>query len=358
MRASSRGGALSILLRFLTVFVLISLGSCSRQPAELKLVGPTMGTTYSVTIARPPAHVKADEVRAIIDQELRRIDESMSGYRRDSEISRFNASRSTGWFEVSADLARVVQAALNVSEASHGSFDVTIAPLVRAWGFGASEGAPVDLPDEATLLRLAEQVGFRKLHVRSHPAALRKDHPELAVDLNAIAPGFAVDRIATRFNEQGVESYMIDIGGEVRVRGRNAAGEKWRIAVEEPVDTEHRTPYAILQLEDLSVATSGEYRHYYARDGKRYSHTIDPRSARPVEHDLASVVVVHAESMYADAWATAFNVLGWQAGYELAEKLRLPVMFIRDVDGHLMSTATNAMQPLVSSRPESRSESR
>jgi FAD:protein FMN transferase len=336
--------------------MLVGFGGCSRSPAELNLVGPTMGTTYTVKIARPPAHIQAQEVRVVIDRELARIDESMSGYRPDSEISRFNASRSTDWFEVSADVAIVVQTALNVSEASGGAFDVTVTPLVQAWGFGATNTAPADLPDEAMLHRLSQKIGYRKLQVRHTPAALRKAQPELTVDLNGIAPGFAVDRIAAGFDALGLQSYMIDIGGEIRVRGRNAAGEKWRIALEEPLDAQDRTPFAILELEELAVATSGEYRHYYTRDGKRYSHTIDPRSGRPIEHDLASVAVVHREAMYADAWGTALNVLGAEAGYELAEKLGMSVMFIVDADGELQAKSTAAIRPLIANTRERREE--
>ena len=345
---------MSTFARFLLILLLVGFSACSRSPAELNLVGPTMGTTYTVKIASPPAHIQAHEVRAVIDRELARIDESMSGYRPDSEISRFNASRSTGWFEVSADLAFVVQAALDVSEASDGAFDVTVTPLVQAWGFGAANTAPADLPNEATLRRLLEQTGYRKLHARQRPAALRKDQPELTIDLNGIAPGFAVDRIAAGFAALGLQSYMIDIGGEIRVRGRNAAGEKWRIAIEEPLDAEDRTPFAILELDELAVATSGEYRHYYARDGKRYSHTIDPRSGRPIEHDLASVTVVHRETMYADAWGTAFNVLGVEAGYGLAETLGMSVMFVVNADGQLRTKSTPAIQPLIASTRERR----
>jgi FAD:protein FMN transferase len=347
---------LAIFPKFLFILLLAGFGACSRSPAELNLVGPTMGTTYTVKIAKPPAHIPGHAVRAVIDRELARIDESMSGYRPDSEISRFNASRSTDWFEVSADLAVVVQAALDVSEASGGAFDVTVTPLVQAWGFGAANTAPADLPNDATLRPLLEQIGYRKLQVRDTPAALRKDQPELTIDLNGIAPGFAVDRIAAEFDTLGLQSYMIDIGGEIRVRGRNAAGEKWRIAVEEPLDAEARTPFAILELDGFAVATSGDYRHYYARDGKRYSHTIDPRSGRPIEHDLASVAVVHEDAMYADAWGTAFNVLGAEAGFELAEKLGMSVMFIVDTDRQLQAKSTPAILPLIASVRKGREE--
>jgi thiamine biosynthesis lipoprotein len=306
--------------------VIVCLAACTRAPEELVLSGPTMGTTYTVKIVAAPKNVDGVAVRAAIDEVLARIDRGMSGYRPDSEIEKFNASRTTDWFEVSPEVAEVVRIALEVSEQSNGAFDVTVAPLVKAWGFGAGE-APATVPDDATLARLRERVGYDKLHVRRDTPSLRKDIPDLTVDLNGIAPGLAVDLLAERFRSMQIGDFMIDIGGEVRTHGRNARGERWRIAVERPIDTA-QTPYAIVQLDDRAVTTSGEYRSYYVRDGHRYSHTIDPRTARPVEHDLASVVVIGATAAEADAWATAYNVLGAEAGLELATKRETPVMFI------------------------------
>jgi thiamine biosynthesis lipoprotein len=213
-----------------------------------------------------------------------------------------------------------------------------VSPLVEAWGFGAG-GEPTTLPDDATLASLRARVGYDKLHVRPDPPSLRKDMPDLSIDLNGIAPGFAVDRLAERLRSMQIDNFMIDIGGEVRTHGRNARGERWRIAVERPIDTT-QTPYAIVQLDDLAVSTSGEYRSYYVRDGRRYSHTIDPQTARPVEHDLASVVVIGATAVQADAWGTAFNVLGAEAGLELATKRETPVMFIVSRGEHLESRMT------------------
>lgn len=304
-----------------------------------------MGTTYSIKVASAPDNVDAHALRAAVDEVLARIDRSMSGYRADSEISRFNASSSRDWYEVSADLATVVDFALEVSRESGGTFDITVAPLVAAWGFGASE-EPIDLPDDSRLAELKEQVGYEKLQARLHPPALRKSTGTLSVDLNGIAPGYAVDLMAQRLREMHLSNFMIDIGGEVRALGRNARGEQWRIAVERPVDAEPE-PYAIVQLDDASVTTSGEYRHYYDRDGHRYSHTIDPRTGRPVEHTLASVVVIGPTSMYTDAWATALNVLGTAAGRELATRLAMPVMFIEARGTELQSVTTPQFEPYV-----------
>lgn len=301
-----------------------------------------MGTTYSVKVAAAPDGVDSRSLRVATDEILARIDRIMSGYRDDSEISRFNQSPSTDWFEVSADLATVVDYALKVSRESDGAFDITVGPLVAAWGFGAA-GEPIDLPDEAKLAELKARVGYQKLQTRLNPPALRKEDSSLILDLNGIAPGYAVDLIAERFRSMHVANFMIDIGGEVRALGKNAHGQPWRIAVERPIDAEPE-PYAIVQLDDAAVTTSGEYRHYYDRDGHRYSHTIDPRTGRPVVHSLASVVVIGPTSMHTDAWATALNVLGIEAGQALASKLGMPVLFIEARGGQLRSISTRQFQ--------------
>ena len=321
------------------------IAGCARTPEELDISGPTMGTTYSVKVAAAPAGVDSHAVRVATDEVLDRIDRSMSGYRDDSEISRFNASASTDWFEVSADLATIVDYALQVSRESSGTFDITVAPLVAAWGFGKS-GQEIVLPDASKLAVLRERVGYQKLHARLNPPALRKDDAALTVDLNGIAPGYAVDLLAERLQAMNVSNFMIDIGGEVRAKGRNGHKQLWRIAVERPSDAEPE-PYAIVQLDNASVTTSGEYRHYFDRSGRRYSHTIDPRTGRPVEHTLASVVVIAPTSMATDAWATAFNVLGTTDGKALALKLGMPVLFIEADAGQLRSVTTPQFEPYI-----------
>jgi thiamine biosynthesis lipoprotein len=298
-----------------------------------------MGTTYTVKVTAPPASVDGARLRATVDDVLAQIDRSMSGYRADSEVARFNASASTEWYDVSSDVASIVQTALDIGEASGGAFDITVAPLVAAWGFGPG-GRPQVLPNAEQIAQIGASVGYRKLHARLDPPALRKDVATLSIDLNGIAPGFAVDRLADRLRALRIESFMIDIGGEIRARGRNGHGEPWHIAIEHPVDTQ-RTPYAGVMLDDAAVSTSGEYRDYYEREGRRYSHTIDPRTRQPLDRAPGSVVVVAASTAQADAWATALNVLGPRDGLSLAAQRHLPVLFIeRDVGGSWRSQAT------------------
>lgn len=354
-RVYFRASQIGTIYRLLLCLLCCVFAGCSREPQALVLSGPTMGTTYAVKVVAAAEDIDNRTLRTAIDDVLARVDRGMSVYRADSEIARFNESASTDWFDVSADVAAVVRIAIEVSELSDGAFDVTVAPLVNAWGFGP-QGEPESLPDDAVLARIGERVGYQKLHVRSQPPALRKDVPGLAVDLNGIAPGFAVDLLAERLLAMGIENFLIDIGGEVRARGRNGKGELWRVAVERPVDTEP-TPYAIVQLDAMAVTTSGEYRHNYLRDGRRYSHTIDPRTARPIEHDLASVVVIGPEAAHVDAWATAFNVLGAQAGYALASQRKMPVMFIEWRDEQLRSRMTREFEKYLMVRPSSDTQS-
>jgi thiamine biosynthesis lipoprotein len=307
------------------------LSGCSAGPTEIVLSGPTMGTTYTVHIVAPPQGLTAHDVRVLVDEELLAVDESMSGYREDSEVSRFNATASRDWFDVSPALAHVVDAALEVAERSSGAFDITVARLVQAWGFGPQTSEGMSLPTEAQIESLREKSNGDSLQARTDPPALRKREPEMKIDLNGIAPGYAVDKIAARLDALALRNYMIDIGGEIRVRGRNKAGEPWRIAVERP-DASGQ-PFMILRLQDRAIATSGEYRHFREREGRRYSHTIDPRTGSPIARAAASVVVIHKEAMYADAWATAFNVLGPVDGYALAVRLDMPVMYIVEGEG-------------------------
>jgi thiamine biosynthesis lipoprotein len=328
----------SLITRTIALSCALLATACERAPAQIVLSGPTMGTTYTIKIAGPPASVDAARVRVAIDDVLAQIDRSMSGYRRDSEVVRFNNSASTQWRGVSADLVAVVQAALDISTACDGAFDITVAPLVAAWGFGPA-GEPKVLPSDERIAQIATAVGYRKLHVRLDPPALRKDIAALSIDLIGIAPGFAVDRLAQRLRSLAIENFMIDIGGEIRAEGRNEHGEPWHIAIEHPVDTQ-RAPFASVWLDGAAVSTSGEYRAYYEREGRRYSHTVDPRTGRTLEREPGSVVVIASTTAQADGWATALNVLGPRAGLALATQRHLPVMYIVREAGEWRSHAT------------------
>ncbi len=321
---------------FLSFALLLSLLiGCSRSPQHevLALQGTTMGTGYSIQVVDLPPGLERQHLQTAIDRELERVNDLMSTYRESSELSRFNRSRSKNWFAVSPALALLVEEAQQTSEASGGAFDATVGPLVNLWGFGPGGGHD-SLPSDVQIAEAQARVGHEKLRVRTDPAALRKSEPALHLDLSAIAKGYGVDRIAELLDEAGVHNYLVEIGGELRGRGYNGRGQPWRIAVERPAPGV-REVYSVVELRGGAMATSGDYRNFFEADGKLYSHTIDPRTGRPVNHRLASVTVLAPTAARADALATAFLVLGPETGLALAESLRTAALFIlRTPDGY------------------------
>ena len=308
-----------------------------------------MGTTFAVrVVADDLGDERRAGLRAAIEQTLAGVDERMSTYRPESEVSRFNRARTTDPFPVSADTLAVLRHALEISELTGGAFDVTVGPLVDAWGFGPA-GDPAALPTDGDIDRLRRQVGFRKLRIDPAASSIRKQDPRLALDLSALAKGYAVDRVAERLQAEGLGSYLVEVGGEVRAGGLSPRGDPWRVGIERPAPG----PPAVqrrVRLRDRALATSGDYRNYYDVDGRRVSHTIDPRSGRPVEHGLASVSVVDPLCVRADAIATALGVLGPDAGYELAVAQGwAALLIVRRDDGALHERETPAFAALSAS---------
>lgn len=307
------------------------IGPTTAPPAATYLSGETMGTTYNVKLATALGSSDEASLRASIESVLSTIIGQMSTYEPDSEISRFNQSRSTEPFPVSKATAQVVAESLEISRQSDGAFDVTVQPLVDAWGFGPS-GRPEAPPSDGELDALKQHIGYDKLEVSLEPPTLTKHHPEVEVDLSAIAKGYAVDRLAELVESLEVTGYMIEIGGDVRARGENPRGGPWRLGIEEPVRDARRVR-AIVGLEDAALATSGNYRNSYEVGGVRYVHTLDPSTARPVRHRLAGVSVIHPRCAVADAWATALMVLGPERASELIEARGLQTYLIISTDG-------------------------
>ena len=320
----------------------------------MELQGATMGTFYSIQVVDPPPALELEGLRGRIDSELDLVNDLMSTYRDGSELSRFNRSQGTDWFAVSVQLASLVEEAIRTSEISGGAFDATVGPLVNLWGFGPGAEAgtnPDTLPTDAEIARVQARVGYRKLSVRADPPALRKAEPGLYLDLSAIAKGHGVDRVAELLDRAGVANYLVEIGGELRSHGHNGRGLPWRIAVERP-DPGRREVHRVLELRDGAMATSGDYRNFFERDAKLYSHTIDPTTGRPVTHGLASVTVLAPRAARADALATAFLVLGPEAGLTLAESLETPALFIvRTTDGY-SELRTDALAAYLQTDPD------
>lgn len=310
-----RGG----LLAAVALCVLAQSVGCSRAADFQRYRGETMGTYYQVTAQCPR------DVGDLIEAELAAVNDEMSTYLPQSDLSRFNQAPVGEWFAVRPAVATVVAAALELSRSSGGAFDVTVGPLVNLWGFGPEAGHGV--PSQAEVEAARVRIGFAALEVRQAPPALRKTR-DLYVDLSAIAKGHGVDRVVERLAGAGCGSLLVDVGGEVRSRGANPAGEPWRIGVEVPDPQSVGGVQRVIRIADAALATSGDYRNFVEADGRRYSHTMDPRTGAPVAHGLASVTVLHESCMWADGYATLLSVLGPDAGWDFAVEHELPVLFI------------------------------
>jgi len=308
------------------LYLYLFLASCAAGDAIVELRGATMGTIYTVKIGELAASVDEKTLHAELEGILARINGRMSTYDPDSELSRFNAAPTTEWVPMSAETVRVVEEALEVSRLTDGAFDVTVGPLVDLWGFGPAP-APEEPPSADEIAAARERVGFERLHARTSEPALRKDHPQLRVDLSAIAKGYAVDQLAEHLESRGVSDYMVEIGGEVRAQGNHPRGSPWRIGIEKPV-TDERSIQRVLHIRNRGLATSGDYRNFIELGGERLSHTIDPRTGRPAAHELASVTVMAESSMRADALATGLMALGPEGARDLARRERIAALLI------------------------------
>lgn len=300
------------------------LAACSDEGDRRELRGGTMGTTWSVVYANKPG-VSPDSLRRLIQADLDGLNQSLSTYIPESEISLLNERALKSATVVSPMFAEVLEAALAIGEQTNGAYDVTVGPLIDLWGFG-SRGMDDRVPDRAAIDEAKAVVGAGSLgwdrasRQLSKPAGLR-------IDFSSIAKGYAVDRLASLLKVAGLEDFLVEIGGEIRASGERPGGGAWRLAVESP-RRETGGIIEVLALRDVAVATSGDYRNYFEVDGKRYSHLVDPRTGYPVSHDLVSVTVVHQNCMQADAWATALIVLGREEAMALATELDLAIYLV------------------------------
>ncbi|MCB0750904.1 MAG: FAD:protein FMN transferase, partial [Ignavibacteriae bacterium] len=309
----------SLLLIFVQFFY--SCNSYTEEREVYSLAGTTMGTTYSLKVIEPLASQKFIQLNTKIDSLLVDVNQKMSTYIPDSELSLFNKSQSTSWIKISKDLAHVINTSKNVSKESNGSFDITVGPLVNLWGFGPEKNDDI-IPDEGKMKQLLTEVGIDKIELDLDNLQMRKMNPDIYVDLSAIAKGYGVDKVGIFLESLGLNEYMIEIGGEVRTRGKNKDNEKWKIGISTP---NNNGLQKVLGISNYSAATSGDYFNYFEVDGIRYSHTIDPRTGKPIQHKLASVTVIHKNCENADAYATSIDVMGPKEGYEFALKMKLPV---------------------------------
>ncbi|QXO17956.1 MULTISPECIES: FAD:protein FMN transferase [Vibrio] len=320
---------------------LLLLAGCEQPPQQVHLSGPTMGTTYNIKYIVQDGQPSSQALQTEVDRLLEQVNDQMSTYRKDSELSRFNQHQSTEPYEVSEQTATVVKEAIRLNQVTQGALDVTVGPLVNLWGFGP-EARPEVVPSDEELAERKANVGIHHLSVDGHK--LSKDLPHLYVDLSTIAKGWGVDVVADYLQSQGIHNYMVEVGGEIRLKGRNRDGVPWRIAVEKPT-VDERSVQEIIEPGDMAIATSGDYRNYFERDGVRYSHIIDPQTGRPIHNRVVSVTVLDKSCMTADGLATGLMVLGDKKGIEIAEQNQIPVFMIVKTDDGFKEVASSAFKP-------------
>lgn len=289
--------------------------------------GATMGTTYSVKIDADISDAEVEEIGGEIERLLERMNALMSTYDTSSQLSRLNRHEEPTPFPVDPEVVEVLSLAQDVGRRSDGLFDVTVGPLVDAWGFGPIDGE-TSPPSGAALAMLAPHVGADGLRVDTDEGTVTKAHPAVRIDLSAIAKGYAVDILASALERRGYPSFLVEVGGELKAGARKRDGSLWTIGVEWP-EAMVRSVYATAQLEHRAIATSGDYRNLVSDRDQYRTHLIDPRTGVALPFTGASVTVVHDDAASADAWATALSVGGFEDGYDLAVREGLAALFLR-----------------------------
>jgi thiamine biosynthesis lipoprotein len=317
-------------LSFVTILVAFVFLSGPDDGEILRLTGYTMGTTYDLQLVDVPGDQPLAAISDTVDTMLARLDRQIfSTYAVDSELSRLNRHPLGQPFAVSTEMIDVLLMAEEIATLTGGAFDVTVGPLVNLWGFGPDiREAPERVPGEVAIAAAEARVGHQYLQVDAASARVTRAR-DIEVDLSAIAKGYAVDKLGEYFDSLGLEAYFLEIGGELKMKGLKPGGDSWIPAIESPEASQTRIYEIFFSRGDtLAVAGSGDYRNYFEENGVRYSHEIDPRTGRPIRHNLAAVYVVDNSAARADALATALMILGAEQGRELAEEHDFGAYFI------------------------------
>jgi FAD:protein FMN transferase len=334
-------------LRNLTILILaITVTACDQSTSEMqKLEGNTQGTTYHITYFPSADHkVNAKKIEDEISAELERIDLSLSNYRDDSVIEKFNANETDQSQSVDAELVKLVEQARSVYQASNGCYDLTIKPLFDLWGFKKDVFSP---PSDENLSLAMSTIGMNYLETVD-ATHLRKLIPKMRIDVSSIGQGYTVSRIASILEDHQINNYLVEIGGELKTKGKKTNDEPWKIALEKPLPNERKL-HKIVSFdsgEPYALMASGTYRHYFDSKGKRYSHIIDARTGKPIEHNTVSVAVLNPDPTIADAWSTALLCLGSQEGLKVANTNNITALFIDDQNGLLVERNSKGLNEL------------
>lgn len=321
----------------------------NQTSTPLSLSGRTMGTSYHITVVPSGSgSLKRDELQQHIDTRLQEINRRMSTYIADSELSRINKAEADEWIDVSAESAAVINTAQQISEKTGGAFDITVGNLVNLWGFGPDINLYA-VPDEDRIKAALALCGYQNLEVDLNPPRVRKFNDTLYLDLSGIAKGYGVDQIAELLVNLGYPDHLVEIGGEIRTGGNKGPENPWNIGIERPRHKGRSVQKIIHTSTTTAMATSGDYRNYFEHEGRRYSHTIDPTTGHPISHKLAAVSVLHESCMLADAYATAFMVMGPQQAMDFAKQHEIAIYMLVKGERGFIPLSSPAFEKFISS---------
>jgi thiamine biosynthesis lipoprotein len=329
------------------LLMVLTFAGCERT-TETELSGEIQGTTYHIKMVMDKVEVTPEQIKADVEAVFRRVDEKLSNWREDSEISHVNQQKTSDWISVSPEIIRLVTVGKDVNRRSAGCYDLTVKPLFDLWGFSRHQNR---VPEQHEIDRTVAHVGMSKLDVDAENGRIRKTDPELTIDLSSIAQGYTVGAVAERLESRGIHNYLAEIGGEMKVKGRKANGASWRVAIEKPkpMVREVQRILEIHQENGAAVMTSGTYRNFFESGGQSYSHILNPKTGRPVTHNLLSVTVLHDDPTLADAWSTALLCVGEIAGAEIAEAEGIKALFIyrdgEELKEHMSSRFLSPTEP-------------
>lgn len=334
---------------FLVPILLVLLTACGNSTEQehataAVLDGPIFGTFYQITLPGDWSDDQLQHFQSGIRNTLEQVDAAMSTYREDSELNRLNAAPVGEWLPLSGPLFEVLSVSQQIARDTGGAFDVTVGGLVTLWGFGP-EGRPERVPTPQVLEEMLPAVGHTRLEL-DHASQSARRLADFYVDLSGVAKGYGVDAVGRYLDNEGVDRYLVSIGGDLLARGDRGPDRPWQIGIEHPGYGAGEVLH-VIPLTDLSAATSGDYHDYYERDGQRYSHIIDPRTGYPVSHRLASVTVLHPSNTRADAYATGLMVMGTEQSIALAQRLDLKVLLISRTDEGFETTLSPAMREYI-----------
>ena len=332
-----------------TFFLIISLFSfsCSQDKnynAEIK--GNTMGTYYFIEVIEVPIELKIKKLELEIKDTLTKVNKILSNWDAESEISIINKIDKTTAIKISDELNELFKTANEINTKSNGFFDLTIDPIIELWGFGYKNKQTQVIPTNEQIenaLSLIGQNSFLKTNFDNNE--LIKKNRNLKINLSSIGKGYGIDLIGKKLDQLGINNYIINIGGDILTKGHNSKKENWVIGIENP-NLKEKLIKEIVNITNKGLATSGDYKNFFTKNGYKYSHIINPKTGKPVTHSTRSVTVIHESSMKADGWATAFLVLGSLEGLKIAEKEKIAVLFIDEIDDKLIVFKSNTFKKI------------